>query len=170
MRQLWWISSMWQAIKKVQSWCNICKKLQGKPHFPPDLPPFPDFRVRRTEPYQVTSVDYTGLIQVRKSSSGVRKVYAILFTCAVTRAIHTELVDDWSSERFLHALRRFTSRNEFPQILLSDNATQFVNASNYLQNFMDNPEVPSLEEIASGILYQRMRRGSRQFGREQSVS
>lgn len=134
---------MRQAIKRIHNSCTVCKRLQGKPYSPVDVPPLPEFRVQQTEPFQVTGIDYTGAIQVRESPGNITKVYAVLFTCAVTRAIHIELIEDLSSEGFLHALRRFASRNGFPQTILSDNATCFVGASSHLKRLMDDPQVMS---------------------------
>ena len=48
------------------------------------------------------------------------KVYVCLFTCAVSRAVHLEIVTDLSVETFLQAFRRFSSRKSLPKILVSD--------------------------------------------------
>ena len=70
-------------------------------------------------------------------------MYAALFTCAVIRAIHIELVNTLSCEDFLHNFRCFVSRNGFPQIILSNNATCFVGASKYMKGLMEDPQVVS---------------------------
>ena len=140
MRRYWWIPRMRQTIKKVHARCLVCKRLQGKPYSSVNVPPLPTHRVQRTDPFQVTGVDFTGAIQVRGSPADT-KVYAVLFTCAVTRAIHIELIDSLSCEGFLHTLRRFASRNGFPQVILSDNATCFVGASKYIADLMEDPQV-----------------------------
>ncbi|KXJ70064.1 hypothetical protein RP20_CCG024959 [Aedes albopictus] len=51
----------------------------------------------------------------------------------LTRAIHIELVSDLTTEAFLAALRRFTSRRGVPNRMFSDNATNFVGAQNELE-------------------------------------
>ncbi len=53
------------------------------------------------------------------------KVYICLFTCASTRGIHLEIVEDCSAEQFLLAFRRFVGRRGLPRLLLSDNAKNF---------------------------------------------
>ncbi|GFT04977.1 integrase catalytic domain-containing protein [Trichonephila clavipes] len=45
-----------------------------------------------------------------KDNQGTRKSYVSLFTSAVTRAVHLELVSDMSTKCFLLALRRFLAR------------------------------------------------------------
>lgn len=50
--------------------------------------------------------------------------------CFCTRAIHIELVSDLTSENFLEALQRFTSRRGRPACLYSDNGRNLVGANN----------------------------------------
>lgn len=59
-----------------------------------------------------------------------QKVWICLFTCAVYRCVHLELVTALSTEAFLLALERFISRRGRPTTLYSDNGTNFVGAAN----------------------------------------
>ena len=79
------------------------------------------------------------LFKVMGEDSITTKAYIILFTCAATRAVHLELVSDLTSQTFLNAFRRFTSRQGLPQIMLSDNATTFLNMANYLDEIKNDP-------------------------------
>lgn len=65
-----------------------------------------------------------------------KKFYITLFTCAVTRAIHIELVDSLSQEQFMLALRRFAARRGMPSIIYSDNAKTFLGADAMLQKHL----------------------------------
>ncbi|XP_067204524.1 uncharacterized protein [Linepithema humile] len=51
-----------------------------------------------------------------------------------TRAIHLELVRNYSSEGFIAAFRRFTARRGIPSTLLSDNGTNFHGAERELSH------------------------------------
>ena len=53
------------------------------------------------------------------------KVRIALFTCAVTRAVHLELVADLSAPTFRRCLRRFIARRGVPALIVSDNAKTF---------------------------------------------
>ena len=147
LRQRWWIPRIRQVVRKVLRKCITCKKLQCRSYSYPKNPPLPEFRVKRADPFQVTGVDYTGAICVKDRAGHLVKVYILLFTCAVTRAIHLELVQDQSCEKFLNAFRRFCGRRSFPQIIMSDNAATFVSAANYLKEMYEKTQVQ--EHLAS---------------------
>jgi hypothetical protein len=60
------------------------------------------------------------------------KAYICLFTCAVMRGIHLELVSNMTVERFLLALRRMVGRRGMCKIIWSDNAKTFKGTSKEL--------------------------------------
>jgi hypothetical protein len=62
------------------------------------------------------------------------KSYVVIFTCAVTRAIHLELTKDMTARSFLLAFRRFSARRGPVSVMYSENAQTFRCASRYLKN------------------------------------
>ena len=90
-----------------------------------------------TRPFQVTGVDFTGALYVRRPE-GEMKVYVCLFTCAVTRAVHLEVVTDLSVETFLLALRRFSGRRSTPKTMISDNASTYMAAADELKQLFNS--------------------------------
>ena len=66
------------------------------------------------------------------------KVYVCLFTCAVTRAVHLELVTDLSVETFLLAVRRFSGRRSTPKTMISDNASTYMAAADQLKQLFNS--------------------------------
>ena len=80
------------------------------------MPPLPHVRMGPVAPLLHIGVDCFGPMYVRSAKTSeflvtnFRKVYGILFTCLVTRAIHLEFVEDLSGDQFLQALIRFKSR------------------------------------------------------------
>ena len=54
------------------------------------------------------------------------KRWIALFTCASTRGVHLEIVNDQSTEEFLMAFARFSGRRGKPLHLYSDNASTFA--------------------------------------------
>ena len=75
-------------------------------------------------------LDFAGHLYLEDSGE---KVYICLFTCAVTSAVHLELVCDITTERFLLALRRMIARRGMYSIIWSDNAKTFKTANKELQ-------------------------------------
>ncbi|XP_071037202.1 uncharacterized protein [Parasteatoda tepidariorum] len=80
--------------------------------------------------FQITGVDLAGPLQLRQ---GI-KAWIVLFTCAVHRAIHLELVTSLSSEAFMQAMRRFFARRERCSVIYSDNGTYFTGTARALQS------------------------------------
>ena len=97
----------------------------------PDPPPLIKERIQSAQPFEYTGVDFTGAMYVRDRGHE-NKVYACLFTCAVSRAVHLEIVTDLSVETFLQAFRRFSNHKPLPKILISDNASTYMAAAEEL--------------------------------------
>ncbi|CAM1317989.1 Uncharacterised protein r2_g2623 [Pycnogonum litorale] len=99
-----------------------------------DLPP--ERLKSMAPPYTVTGVDLFGPLYLKVSRNVTKKVWGAIFTCATVRAIHLELVEDLSTEAFMHALRRFSAYHGWPQIIISDNGRSFVGASKEVGKFL----------------------------------
>ncbi|XP_065082433.1 uncharacterized protein LOC135704851 [Ochlerotatus camptorhynchus] len=135
-RQRFWPLRVKSTIRKIIGSCITCfranplktSQLMG------DLP---SYRVQPAPAFAYTGVDYAGPFLIKSFTAGrrplVTKAYVCLFVCMVTRAIHVELVSDLTTDAFLAALRRFTSRRGLPCKMYSDNATNFVGAQNELE-------------------------------------
>ncbi|XP_006822499.1 uncharacterized protein LOC102805742 [Saccoglossus kowalevskii] len=113
----------------------------GQPYQSPISAPLQSFRVNVTPPFAVTGVDFTGALYVREPHGRETKAYVCLFTCAVTRAVHLELVPDLSTKSFLDAFRRFAARRSLPKKMISDNASTYLSAANEIKRLLDSPEI-----------------------------
>ena len=142
-RQRFWICSIRQQVKAVIRLCAPCKKMFGAPFIPPDHAPLPDFRVTYSHPFTYTGVDYTAAIAARDRDDNIIKCYISLFTCAASRAIHLEVVEDLTTGEFTQACRRFVSHHSIPKVMLSDNATNFKGAAKMLKTLVKHPELSS---------------------------
>ena len=90
-------------------------------------------RVTRSQPFQVTGIDYAGPLYVCNANKEVSKVYICLFTCTAIRAVHLELVEDQTACAFWRAFKRFASRRGIPEWIISDNVKTFKAGSQDLQ-------------------------------------
>ena len=77
-------------------------------------------------------LDFAGPLFVKDGKRNMSKVYIALFTCAVTLAVHLELVKDMSVDVFLRSFRRFVARRGSPTMVVSDNARTFKLAATLL--------------------------------------
>ncbi|XP_011859305.1 PREDICTED: uncharacterized protein LOC105556805 [Vollenhovia emeryi] len=93
-------------------------------------------RVTASRPFTHTGGDYAGPVQLRTSKGrGHRscKAFLAIFVCFSTKAVHLEVVSDYSADAFLAAFRRFVSRRGLCRVVYSDQGTTFVGADTQLK-------------------------------------
>lgn len=130
LRCQYWILGVRCLAKRVVKECVQCRRFDSRP-MDQVRAPLPHDRVTRAPPFSVTGIDHAGPLFC--NDTGEKKFYIVLFTCAVTRALHLELVDSLNLDDFILAFRRFVSRRTLPSIIYSDNARTFKSASATLQ-------------------------------------
>ncbi|XP_035233684.1 uncharacterized protein LOC118205505 [Stegodyphus dumicola] len=130
-RDKFWLLKARRKIKSVLYNCNVCKIFRTKPVMQ-DMAPLPPDRCREAFPFENSGIDYVGPLYV-KSGKELSKTYILLFTCAVTRAVHLELTTDLSTEKFLLAFRRFIARRGLCRIVYTDNAKTLKRAKKELE-------------------------------------
>ena len=130
-RKVYWVPKGQSTVKRILNKCLTCRRHEGQPFATPKAPPLPKERVTQLRAFQAVGLDYFGPMYVKGNTEN-EKVWACLFTCLTTRAVHLELLSNMTCEEFLMAFRRFNSRRGTPSFLLSDNAKQFKSAKNVL--------------------------------------
>jgi hypothetical protein len=133
------------------------KPVEGAP--PAGSAPLPLNRLKKAQAFNVTGVDFAGPLYCKKDpkkqdtdedymaedgSHKLYKCYVCLFTCAVTRAIHLELVPDLSACSFLLAFRRFAARRGRVSVMYSDNAQTFRCVDRHLNILQSDPNIQDL--------------------------
>lgn len=134
-----------REIKRIIYECKVCYrfKAQVASQLMADLP---KERVQISRPFTNVGIDFGGPFPLKSShlkKAPITKCYIAIFVCMVTRAVHIELVSSLSTESFLLTLKRFIARRGNPNLIYSDNATNFVGAKNYLKelySFIMNKE------------------------------
>lgn len=153
MRKKAWVIKGRRLAKKMVDSCVVCRKNKAKQcqQIMADLPPE---RTGPAAPFEFTTMDLFGPYEVKdevKKRTRL-KVWGIVFCCMASRAIHTEVVSDQSSEGFLLAYKRFTSLRGHPRKLWSDPGTNFVGAKPALEElykFLDHLNKSELEDKAA---------------------
>ncbi|XP_065081373.1 uncharacterized protein LOC135703945 [Ochlerotatus camptorhynchus] len=133
-RERFWPLSVRNLARKVMHECVKCFRVKPRVHdqLMGDLPLE---RVSPAPAFQRVGIDYCGpfeLQPVTRKSAPV-KCYLCLFVCLVCKAVHIEVVMDLTTETFLAALRRFVARRGRPELILCDNASNFVGAQRELR-------------------------------------
>ena len=136
-RQYWKVKGR-SAVKRVIRACTTCSRYAAR--VPSQLMgELPKSRVRYSSPFECAGVDYAGPIHLRLTKTrgkGTMKGYIAIFICMATRAVHIEVVEDYSSEAFIAAFHRFTARRGHCKKLYSDQGTNFVGADAQLKQMI----------------------------------
>ncbi|GFY35493.1 integrase catalytic domain-containing protein [Trichonephila clavipes] len=128
LREKFWIINGRKTIISAISNCIVCKRhsTRAKGTISVSLP---EDRIKETSIFDVVGIDLAGLLILK----GGTKAWFSLYTCAVFRASHLELLTSLSTNCFLLSLRRCIARRGRPQVIYSDNGTNFTGAINLLK-------------------------------------
>lgn len=153
LRKKYWLIRGRQRIKTLLGKCVTCKKLKGKAGTEP-FAPLPKDRIKVAHPFKVTGVDFAGPLYIFDDKGDKVKVYIMLLTCAVIRAVHLELVPDLTSESCVRALRRFFSRRGVPETIYSDNALTFKRVSKELSLLFQHLRQTKVQDLSTQLRIQ----------------
>ncbi|XP_063389660.1 uncharacterized protein LOC134675379 [Cydia fagiglandana] len=137
--QHFWILSPKRAIHAVTSKCMKCFRVRPLGAPAPFMGDLPSYRVAQLKAFLSAAVDFGGPFDIalgRGRGNKTYKGYICVFVCTSTKAVHTELVTELSSDAFLAALRRFVARRGRCNRLVSDQGKNFVGASNVLRRLV----------------------------------
>ncbi len=135
-RMKYWISKPHPLIRRVLHECVSCRRVQAlacdqqmaglpKDRVTPDKPPFTSVGIDCFGPFYV------------KRGRGREKRYGCIYTCLTTRAIHIEKLYSMDTDSFINSLRRFIARRGPPDVIRSDNGTNFVGGQRELREAVD---------------------------------
>ena len=141
LRSTFWIAQGRCFVRRLLFGCTVCKKFQGKPYKTPPPPPLPGCRVKEAPAFTYIRLDYLGPLYVRSTSDKDRKVLICLFTCCITRAIHSEVVPHLTAAAFLRCFKQYIACRSMPSFVISDNAKTLKSASKELEKIMNDPSV-----------------------------
>ena len=165
LRNDFWITNARWLVKTVVKACVVCRMYMPKRLTVP-FSPLPADRVLAANPFEVIGVDFTGPIHIEETKMVTKqttkkypvkivkvkttsKAYVCLITCAVTRAIHLELVPDMTTDAFIRAFRRFISRRGTCSVVHSDNAATFKCADRVIKQSYEILNSPKFQEFIS---------------------
>ncbi|GFX42156.1 integrase catalytic domain-containing protein [Trichonephila clavipes] len=124
--------------------CVVCFKNKPK-NLEQIMGNLPRERITPSSPFTHVGIDFTGpfYIKYKCQRKGIyHKCYVAIFICFITKAIHTDVVTELTTEAMIATLKRFFSRRGKSASICTDNATNFIGASRELQrlyNLIKNP-------------------------------
>ncbi|UYV81835.1 hypothetical protein LAZ67_20002653, partial [Cordylochernes scorpioides] len=127
LREKFWIPKARQLVRHVIHKCPRCRRFETKRVDVPEAS-LPQHRVRDVVVFEVTGIDLGGPLYLEDG----QKVWFVIFTCGVYRAVHLELVTSLSTEALVGAVERFVARRGCPAVIYSDNGTNLVGLQNEL--------------------------------------
>lgn len=128
LRKRFWILKGKRTIHSVIRECLACKKQRVK-NLEVPFPPLPKDRTKISAVFEVCGVDLAGPLMTKSKE----KVWVVLFSCAVFRAVHLELIPSLSTNALIQAIRRFIARRGRVSIFYSDNGTNFTGLNTALK-------------------------------------
>ncbi|UYV78540.1 hypothetical protein LAZ67_16001938, partial [Cordylochernes scorpioides] len=127
LREKFWIPKARQLVRHVIHKSPRCRRFETKRVDVPEAS-LPQHRVRDVVVFEVTGIDLGGPSYLEDG----QKVWFVIFTCGVYRAVHLELVTSLSTEALVGAVERFVARRGCPAVIHSDNGTNLVGLRNEL--------------------------------------
>ena len=98
-------------------------------------------------PFRSLGIDFIGPFEVVEKRN-MEKRYVCLFTCLVSRPVHFEVAGSLSQDSCMSAIRRFVAIRGVPEIIYSDNATNFLGTKKEIRQALGFVETFVGKELA----------------------
>ena len=146
LRQKYWIVNGREEIKRWKRECNVCK-LGRRRRGDQIMAPLPEARLGTSlRCFAHCGVDFAGPFVIKLTRKVTAKRYLCLFTCASTRAVHLEIACSLDTASFLNAFSRMVARRGKPEVMISDNGTNFTSAERELRDLVSTLDQTRIKE------------------------
>ena len=140
-REQYWVPTLRQLVKRLIKRCYGCKRFHMS-HYPkPSQGLLPTDRTTPNLPFSIIGTDYAGPLICKKKGNRDIKLYLLLFTCSLTRAVHLEILVNQTTHEFIQALKRLIARRGRPKVIYSDNAKTFEKAARWIKKVIKDEKV-----------------------------
>ena len=138
-RRKYWVVRGRKLANKIKRSCYECRILDKKLAMQ-QMAPLPDSRLSMSPPFDVTSLDLFGPMEIRDTVKQrvSKKVWGVIFNCASTRAMYLDLTEDYSTDAILVTLRRFVSIRGCPTEMISDQGSQLISAAKDIAELVED--------------------------------
>ena len=152
LRKRYWVLNGRQVVKNCIHRCLYCQRYRATPAYQL-MGNLPRPRLIPSRPFTSSGVDCAGPYLIRRSpgrGSISYKGYIVIFICLATKAVHLELVSDYSAEAFLAAYRRFLSRRGHCAHMYSDQGPNFIGAAKEISLLFEESS-PCMDTITHSL-------------------
>ena len=137
-----WILKGTQLARSVVVCCAVCRR--WKPRGQHQLMgPLPKERIdpKETNPlvFDTACMDIAGPVIVT-CHAHKQKRWILLFVCALTKALHTEIVTSLSTNELKNAIDRFLARRPRPTKFITDNGSNFVGLAKQFNTLLSSSD------------------------------
>lgn len=140
LRERYWIIQGRRTVSNVIKKCTVCRRFSSK-SLTCDPAPLPIERIETVYAFQTTGVDLAGPLHLK----GGKKVWIVIYTCAVYRGVYLDIINSLSSEEFLDSFHTFTYKVGRPSTMFSDNGTNFIGAQSMMKRLNWKELEPKLQ-------------------------
>ena len=135
-RKCWPVKGMAQVSRVLRN-CPKCRLLYSRP-CEQLMAPLPSDRVRSGGfSFCIIGVDYFGPFRIVRGRSQVKR-FGCLFTCFQTGAVHIEVAQSLTADSFIMAFMRLIGRRGSPEVVYSDNGSNFTGAESELKRHLSS--------------------------------
>ena len=96
-------------------------------------------------PFSFVGIVYFGALIVKVRRTHLKRC-GCLFTCLTTRALYLEVAQSLTADSFIAAFQRFSSRQEVPEKVYSDNGTNLVKGDRELRKSIQEWNKSNIEK------------------------
>ncbi|GFV14015.1 integrase catalytic domain-containing protein [Trichonephila clavipes] len=139
-RQEFWPLGGRNTARQIVQNCVVCFKSKPK-NLEQIMGNLPRERITPSPPFTHVGIDFAGPFYIKykgQRKSIYHKCYVAIFICFTTKAIHTEVVTELTTEAMIATIKQFFSRRGKSTSICTDNATNFIGASRELQRLSPN--------------------------------
>ena len=97
----------------------------------------PSERVSPSVPFENTGLDFMGPFGVKMNGRATHKVWACVFTCFSSRAVHAEIVYKMDADSLINAITRFSTRRPGTRRFFSDRGSNLTCADRVLKKELE---------------------------------
>ena len=121
---------------QIRSHCSECRKTKAHAGFQ-KMAPLPERRFgHKLKAFDNVGLDFAGPFELKMGRGRARKkVWILVLTCMVVRAVHFEPTGGMDTTHVINALSRFCDQRGVPDTITSDNQTSFHKADKELTDW-----------------------------------